>query len=387
MKLKILIASPYFPPMINGPSLYIYNLAKELAKRGLYIVVHTIEFPEAQHLKLTNSDIEGVEVHRFRYVLDPRRSTHDQPISPSYVLESIRKSSFFDVVHVHDFPKISNDLLIIALKKLKPHIPVVLTPHGAGPPIPAHKLSSKLYWATHIPWKVLYLADHIIGISPLQGAIFAKILGYNKVSMIPTGIPQYMYVDKPRFIEDGKLKVLFIGRITQEKGVKELLHGIHEVRKVIGDKNIELRFIGPDYGYLKTAQKIINELKLNNIVKILGVVTEEEKVKNLDWCDVLVLPSYYEAFGVPILEAMARGKPVIATKTVGAISLIKHGVTGFLIEIGNWKAIARYLLYLYSNPELKYELGRRALKYSRQFSNEKMIEKHIELYQKLTYKY
>ena len=209
------------------------------------------------------------------------------------------------------------------------------------------------------------------------------MLGQNKVSTIPTGIPQHIYIEKPHFIEDGKLKVLFIGRIVQEKGIKELLYAIHEVRKIIGDKNVELRIIGPDYGYLKTAQKIINGLKLNNIVKILGTVSEEEKVKDLDWCDVLVLPSYYEAFGVPILEAMTRGKPVIATKTVGAMSLVKHGETGFLVEIGDWKAIAQQLLHLFKNPSLKYRMGEKALERAKHFSMERMIEQHIKLYQKL----
>ena len=181
MSLKILLVTPYFPPMINGPALYIYNLAKGLVEKGVHVSIHTIEFPEARQHKilLRNLDMKEFEVRRFRYVLDLRRSLHDQPISPSYVLETIKRSDFFDIVHIHDFPKISNDLLILALKKLRPYIPVVLTPHGAGAPAPAHKLSSKLYWSTGIPWKVLHVVDHVVAVSPLQGRIFARLLGHN----------------------------------------------------------------------------------------------------------------------------------------------------------------------------------------------------------------
>ena len=161
-----------------------------------------------------------------------------------------------------------------------------------------------------------------------------------------------MFVDRPHFIEDGKLKILFIGRIVREKGVRELLYAVYEMRERMRCEDIELRIIGPDYGYLRTVQRILNELNLNDVVRILGTVSEEEKIKNIDWCDVLVLPSYYEAFGIPLLEAMARGKPVIATKTVGGLSLVKHGETGFLVETGDWKAIVQYLLHLHKDIEL-----------------------------------
>ena len=387
MSLKILLVTPYFPPMINGPALYIYNLAKGLVEKGVHVSVHTMEFPEVQQLPKAlrkRLDMEGCEVRHFRYILDPRKSSHDQPISLFYILETIKRSDFFNIVHIHDFPKISNDLLILALKKLRPYIPVVLTPHGAGAPAPAHKLSSKLYWSTGIPWKVLHVVDHVVAVSPLQGRIFARLLGPKKVSTILTAIPHHMFVDRPHFIEDGKLKILFIGRIVREKGVRELLYAVYEMRERMRCEDIELRIIGPDYGYLRTVQRILNELNLNDVVRILGTVSEEEKIKNLDWCDVLVLPSYYEAFGIPLLEAMARGKPVIATKTVGSMSLIKHGETGFLVEIGDWNGIAHWLLYLHVNPELKYRMGQKALEHARCFSMEKMIERHIELYRKLT---
>lgn len=379
MDLKILMISPYFPPMINGPSIYVYHLAKGLVGRGVYVHIHTMDcgvFEE--HM---NFSIEDLDIHVFKSFLDLRGSSHDQPISIRYVTSTLKESDHFDLIHIHDFPKISNDIIIPTLKKLKPNVPVILTPHGAGSPTPAHKLSSKLYWSTGIPWKVLRSADHLIAVSPLQGKLLAKICGHNKVSIILGAIPSYYFAKEPSFIEDGKLKILFIGRMIKEKGVKVLLYAVHEVKKYLGE-NVELRCIGPDYGYLQESTRIINELKLNDVVKILGPLPEDEKIKNLDWCDVLVLPSYYEAFGIPILEAMARGKPVIATKTVGGMSLVRHGETGFLVEIGDWLDIARTLLRFQNTPDLKYRMGQKALEHARQFSMQKMVEQHIKLYER-----
>lgn len=130
--------------------------------------------------------------------------------------------------------------------------------------------------------------------------------------------------------------------------------------------------------------KITSALKLDGAVKILGPTSEHEKLRYLGWCDILVLPSYYEAFGLPILEAMARGKPTIATETVGSKSLVKHLETGFLVKIGDSHSIARALLRFLQDPKLKYRMGQRALKHASKFRMENMIEKHIDLYEKLS---
>ena len=383
MKLKVLVVTPYFPPIINGPSLYVYNLVRGLTERGVYVSVHTIEFPEESRRQ--QPVMIPCEVYRFKYILDLRRSLHDQPISPSYVVQTIKRGDDFDVIHIHDFPKISNDFLVLTLKRLKPCIPIILTPHGAGQPAPAHKLTSKLYWSTGIPRKVLRSIDHLIAICPLQAELFVRICGRDRVSTILGAIPSHYFAEEVNFIEDGKLKILFIGRMAEEKGIRILLFAVHEVKKYLG-KNVELRCIGPDYGYLQEARRLIDELKLNDVVKLLGPLPEEEKIRNIDWCDVLVLPSYYEAFGLPLLEAMARGKPVIATKTVGSTCLVTHGKTGFLVRTGDWHGIADTLLHLSRNPELKYQMGRKGLRFARRFSMQEMIEKHIEVYRRLAYR-
>jgi glycosyltransferase involved in cell wall biosynthesis len=129
--------------------------------------------------------------------------------------------------------------------------------------------------------------------------------------------------------------------------------------------------------------KIIDDLGLNNVVKILGPISEPEKIKYLDWCDILVLPSYYEAFGIPLIEAMARGKAVVATRTVGSKSLVKHGETGFLVKIGDSHSIAEVIVRFLRDPELKYQMGKEALKQASNFRIDNMIERHIRLYESL----
>ncbi len=379
----MLMVTPYFPPTIKGPSLHVYHLVKNLKAQGVYVHVHTVKFGKTENeLGFKTEDARDLDVSYFKPSFDPRRSSDDQPISLPYITSTISESDSFDLVHIHDFPKLCNDALILALKRLKPKKLVVLTPHGQGVPAPTYNVSSKLYWSLGIPLRVLRSVDNVITVTPLQKQAFDEVCEKQKVSMISEAIPPHYFVNKPNFLDDGKLKILYIGRIVKEKGISDLLYAVNALLKM-GKNKIELRCIGPDYGFMQEAFGIIKELGLSNFVSILGPVSEEQKIANLDWCDVLVLPSYYEAFGIPIVEAMARAKPVIATKTIGAMSLVQHNKTGFLADFRDPKGLADKIAYFSTNANLKYRMGQEAIKHALQFSMQNMTNSHLDLYQKL----
>jgi len=380
MDLSVLMVTPYFPPMINGPSLHVYQLVRGLIDQGIRVHVHTMSY--GTYEDIMNFDDGDLSITNFKHFSFFRGASFDQPISISYVKSTIETSDRFDVVHVHDFPKLCNDTLILALKRFKPRKLIVLTPHGAGAPSPTYKISSKLYWSLGIPLKVLRSADNLITVTPLQKKVFSRVCDEQKISMISEAVPPHYFVNEPSFLEDDKLKILFIGRIIQEKGVKDLLYAVNSISKMLNNQ-VELRCIGPDYGFMQEALKIIKDLNLENTVNMLGLLSEDQKIQNLNWCDVLVLPSYYEAFGIPIVEAMAHAKPVIATKTIGAMSLIRHNETGFLVNFGNPKGIADRLMQFLNNPKLKFQMGKKALKSVFPFSMQNMTRNHIDLYQNL----
>jgi len=373
------MVTPYYPPVISGVCLYVYYLTRGLLDQGLQVRVHTTNIaPPAGSLTL-DLQLAGMDIHRHRSLYELKRSCN--PISPSYVVSGIKSSKDFDIVHIHDFPKVCNEALILIMNRLKGNKPLILTPYGAGPPSPTRSLLSRLYWSSGIPRKALRSVDHIIALIPAQAELFAKVCHPDKISIIPAFVLDNYFTNKPLFNEDGKLKILFIGRIVKEKGIKELLYAVQRASSL--SRQIELVCIGPDGGYVREALGLISKLGLDSMVKITGALAEEEKLKYLKWCDVLVLPSYYEAFGIPIVEAMAHGKPVIATKTVGAKSLVDHGKTGFLVDVGDSDAIAAYLIEFFREPHLKYEMGEKGLANAREFTLDKMVKRHIEIYKRL----
>lgn len=388
------MVTPSFPPLINGVSLYVYHLVRGLVDHKIHIRVHTIERSLPQKVPSLDLKLDDLDVKSFKNLFYLGGPSEDHPVSLSYVMSTIKASNSFDVIHIHDSPRVCNDLLILTLKKLRPNKPVVFTPHGGFAHLPVYKrvgvfsstykFFSKTYWSLGILQRTLQVADHILAVSPLQAKLFGEVCTSQKVSMIPEAVPSYCFVDKPTFTDDQRLKILFIGRIMKEKGIENLLYAIHDIANMTNDRNnVELVCIGPDWGYLQETLKIIAELKLDRLVKILGPLSENEKIKYLSWCDVLVLPSYFEAFGLPLIEAMARGKPVIATETIGGSSLVRNSETGFLVKIGEPQSIAYALTKFLDNPRLKYEMGQKALKYASKFQMESMIENHIRVYKKI----
>jgi glycosyltransferase involved in cell wall biosynthesis len=381
-QLRVLMVTPYFPPIINGPSLHVYHLVRGLVDQGIDVHLHSMGYEVRE--KIIDHNTFGFTISHFKPVSLFRGASFDQPISLSYVKSSFIKSDDFDIVHIHDFPKLCNDSLILALKKFKPSKSVVLTPHGAGPLSSAHKMSSKAYWATGIPFKVVKSVDSLISVTSEQTKAFAQVCDKQKISLISEAIPDHYFVKSPFFTDDGKLKILFIGRIIQEKGVRDLLYAVNILSK-LSKYPIELRCIGPDYGFMAEAFQIIKTLSLEGTVRLLGPLPENQKLESLNWCDVLVLPSYYEAFGIPIIEAMAHGKPVIATKTIGAMSLVSDNETGFLINFKDPKDMANKFLKLINNSHLKLQMGKKALISASPFTMNVMIANHIDLYRNLAH--
>ena len=152
---------------------------------------------------------------------------------------------------------------------------------------------------------------------------FNELYPNNKTKVI------YPYVDKKRFkpkkvkIDDKRFKLLFTGNLIKRKGV-DLLPKIMEK-------------LGQDYVLYYTSglrTKIPKSFNLTNMIP-LGKLSEDELVEWYNKCDALLFPTRLEGFGYSVAEAMACGKPVIATNCSSIPELVKDGKDGFLCEMDN----------------------------------------------------
>jgi glycosyltransferase involved in cell wall biosynthesis len=151
--------------------------------------------------------------------------------------------------------------------------------------------------------------------------------------------------------------VLTVGRLISSepgKGVDSVIQVLADLLKSFSD----LFYVVVGEGDLRPAlEKMARESPARDRILFLGKLTLEQLKHCYSRCDVFVMPSRQEGFGVVFLEAMALGKPVIAGCVGGATEIVKNGVTGFLVVPGDLEMLALRLTQLLEDEALRKELG------------------------------
>ncbi len=170
--------------------------------------------------------------------------------------------------------------------------------------------------------------------------------------------------------------ILSVGMLEECKGHKYLVAAIS---KIVSIRNDILCFIIGS-GQLKARlQKLINNLNLSKHVKLIGAKPHDEIPLWMNACDLFVLPSLSESFGVVQIEAMACGKPVVATRNGGSEEIIVNENLGYLVGPKNPDELAdRILLALNKEWNKEYILN-----YVKKFGSEEIAKEIIKIYEKV----
>lgn len=158
--------------------------------------------------------------------------------------------------------------------------------------------------------------------------------------------------------EKAKLKLLYLGIIGQRKGIYDLLNVI------VSDVNLYRGRLSLHIGgncEEEKIKKIIADNGIDDIVIFEGFVKGDNKIRDLNWADVFILPSYNEGLPIAILEAMSYGMPIISTKVGGIPSIVKNDINGKLIEAGNLKQIKDSLDYYLNHRDMVKTHGTQSL--------------------------
>lgn len=165
-----------------------------------------------------------------------------------------------------------------------------------------------------------------------------------KIFLNPYGvdITTFRFNDKRDFTK--KLKFVFIGSVSARKGVPALLQAWEK----IDTKNAELLIIGP------IGDKERKLIPTKNNIKVMGKIPNESLPEIIDACHIFVFPSYFEGFGLVILEAMAAGLVVITTDATAGPDIIENGKEGFIYHAFDEDKLFEYMQYcMYNRGELK----------------------------------
>jgi glycosyltransferase involved in cell wall biosynthesis len=200
---------------------------------------------------------------------------------------------------------------------------------------------------------------------------------YNGVALAQTVTDEDVQKCKVELGISGGYPVLgVVGSLYPVKGHRFLLEAMPEI---LGRwPKAQLLVIGR--GELEIALKEqVEQLVIGANVHFLGMRQDVSRLLSL--LDAFVLPSSSEGLSIALLEAMASGKPVVATRVGGNPELIDHGRTGFLAQPEDARDLAANLLKLLSDPGTMHQFGRQAAERVRQhFSMEQMADRYRDLY-------
>ena len=204
----------------------------------------------------------------------------------------------------------------------------------------------------------------------------------SKISISYDGADESFY-RVPSPTKKDKLTVAVTGRIDNWKGHEYLIDAIGKLK----DLPIELLIFGEfhkvnDPDYLNKLKAQINSIGIVDWVKFMGF--QKNPTEALAQVDIICVPSIFEPFGMVAVEAMAAGRPVIASNTGGLKDIIVDGVTGYLIEPKNAEVIAQKIRLLYSDPALRSAMGAAGQKRARElFSIHEQVKKIEEIYNEI----
>ncbi len=182
-------------------------------------------------------------------------------------------------------------------------------------------------------------------------------------------------------LPENSLVVGTVGRLVPVKGQEFLI----EAAKHIIPKYPSMLFMFAGDGYLRqNLERKAQEMGIKENVIFLGWRDDADKIISI--YDIFVLPSLNEGMGRVLVEAMALGKPIVASRVGGIPDLIAHGQNGFLVPPRNPEQLAKYIQILIEDKEKRESMGQAGKKISLSFSQEAMIEKITSLYDELLIK-
>jgi glycosyltransferase involved in cell wall biosynthesis len=227
---------------------------------------------------------------------------------------------------------LDNGFIGAALKNLYGK-PLVVTAHGGE----VYDLAFRNKWYRTLYCHVLNKADHVIAVSQfIEEKLLSLGVSPNKLSVISNGYDDKLFkpfstiaARKKLGLPLNKKILLSIGNLVDDKGHTHL---IDAMRLVLKERNDVILVIVGSGSLKEPLKKKTRELGLDGKILLVGQKKHEEIPVWMNACDVFVLPSLCESFGVVIIEALACGKPVVATRVGGIPEIITDKDFGILVE-------------------------------------------------------
>ena len=241
--------------------------------------------------------------------------------------------------------------------------------------------------------RIVHRLDRIVAATRHEQQLLRQIyrVPAERITVIPLGVNLDRFAPADRAaaraelgIGDEERILLAIGRIQPLKGLDILIRSLAEVTDRDG---ISLWIIGGDdraADEISRLRALAEEFSVASMVRFVGPVEHEALPDYYNAADVVVMPSFYESFGLVAVEAMASGVPVVASRVGGLSSTVSDGRTGYLIPWRCPEPFAEKIELLLRNEQLRSSLGSAAVDRMQMYSWPEISRQLCALYEDLT---
>ncbi len=371
--MKIALVSPYDYAYPGGVNNHIASLEEHFTRMGHEVKI----IAPSSKPKKTEEDGSTIVIGK-PVPIRASGSVVRAPVSPMLMfsdrIKKMLEQEKFDVVHIHE--------------PLMPALAISVLHHAEGVVIVGTFHATRSNSFGYTMWKPLLKKwmkklDGKIAVSKAAMEFINRYFPGDYV-IIPNGIDLEHFSDKASPIEkyrDDKLNILFVGRLEKRKGFKYLLGAYARVKKEFP----QCRFIvvSPAGRQCQQYQRIAAIRRLDDVV-FADHVSFEELPGYYNTADICCSPATgWESFGMVLMEAMATGKPVVASDIPGYAGVISHGVEGLLVKPRDEKALASALMSLLRDKSMREKMGERGKLKAKDYSWDIVARRVMEYYEEL----
>ena len=379
--MRIAILTNEFPPHIyGGAGVHVEYLTRELARiDGGKHAIEVVCFGD-QSSRQGNLSVHGVKPNFSLPAQDQKHVKFQDTMLRN--LEMAGLVAGVDIVHCHTWYTHLAGCLIKQLAGAK----LVLTTHSLEPhrPWKVEQLGTAYNASTWVERTAYENADGVVAVSESMKHDVGSLYGVpdSKIRVIPNGIDLDQYHPSPNpdvltkyAIDPARPFVLFVGRITRQKGIIHLVDAIKSIRPGV---QVVLCAGAPDTPEIgrEMADRVEKARAASSvpIIWIPQIVPKNEIIALYSMASVFVCPSVYEPFGIINLEAMACGTPVVASAVGGITEVVIPGETGLLVPVDPRgetdfepkdpeqfaASLAESVNQIFDDPALMAEMGRKS---------------------------
>lgn len=362
--MKVLHIIPgYYPALeFGGPTESVFQLNKALAAKGIIVDVLTTDAGLKGREDIVLNKWINKDNVRIKYL--PTYLFGNYAFSPQVIEAVLSDINKYDLVHltgIWSFP-----FLVGGIVSLLSKTPYIISSRGMLYDEAINiksKSSKKLYYSILLKY-ILEKANAIHFTTKDEKEKLASFIRLNSESFIvPNGIDLHLFEALPAKnsfknkypMLKSKKYILFLGRINRQKGIDILLNAFQEL--VNKSEDLILVIAGPDNdGYKGEIEQWLRNKNLINKVLFTGVLKGDDKLSAYIDAELFVLPSYFENFGMSVIEAIACGTPIVISNRVGICKDVEQSKSGIIVET-NPKSLFDGIDMLLNNSSLKEEIA------------------------------